>query len=332
MQCCWQCRGKEMTESMTTKTIWQTSGGPSNRSYIDLLLKYGVALIGPGAIGSWHAGLKDEVYEGHFVRHFATELRVGDTILLRNGISTIAAIGIIASEYLYLPQFDDVNGWDLQHARRVRWFKLPIPHSLDASYFGAVPPRLSRVTNAAVVDYARRFLNCPPTDWQSAQLPSLPAVEPLLDHIPQFLSHLVAQVKDLAPLYWDSKNFGDSPAEDETICHYLIPLLGFLGWPPELIAVKWHDIDVCVFSRLPRVPQNCAFVIEAKRFGKGIEGALAQAKGYLNKLDVVRDIIVTDGIRYRIYEADNGFESTAYANLAYLKKSASVLFEKLRRQ
>ncbi|MDF0674957.1 MAG: hypothetical protein P0120_11575 [Nitrospira sp.] len=316
----------------TTKTVWQVSGGPSNRSYIDLLLKHGVALIGPGAIGPWHSDRKDELYEGHFVRHFATEVHVGDIVLLRHGMSAVVAVGLVASDYAYLPQFDDVNGWDLQHARRVRWFKLPHPHDFCAPVFGASPPRLSRVTNSNVVDYARRFINSPPHDWQSATLPSLPPAELLMDDVPPYLMHLVGQVRDLSGLYWDKKNFGDPPTEDETICHFLIPLLGSLGWPPEYVAVKWRDIDVCLFSRLPRLPEHCAFVIEAKRFGEGIEGALGQAKGYLEKLGVVRDIVVTDGIRYRLYQGDRDFEPVAYANLAYLKQSALALFERLRRQ
>ena len=56
-------------------------------------------------------------------------------------------------------------------------------------------------------------------------------------------------------------------------------------------------------------------MIEAKRLGAGIEGALEQAKGYVKALGIPRDVIVTDGIRYRMYAADRGFEPVAYANL-----------------
>lgn len=312
------------------KTVWQVSGGLSNRFYHDLFIKHGVALIGPGAIGPWCAELTDQACEGHFVRHFASEMRAGDIVLLRLGISSVVAVGLVASDYIYLAEFDDVNGWDLQHARRMRWFPLPCPHNFGTPVFGASPPRLSRVTNTEVVDYARRFVNSPPSDWQNAALPALPPHEALLENVPPYISHLVAQVKDLAALYWDKKNFGDPPTEDETIGHFLLPLLGSLGWPPELVAIKWRDIDVCLFQRLPRIPDNCAFVIEAKRFGEGIEGAFGQAKGYLDKLGVVRDIVVTDGIRYRLYEGSKAFQPTAYANLDYLKASALMLFDKLR--
>ena len=49
-----------------------------------------------------------------------------------------------------------------------------------------------------------------------------------------------------------------------------------------------------------------------------MEGALEQAKGYVVALGVPRDVIVTDGIRYRMYAGGREFEPVAYANLARL--------------
>ena len=43
--------------------------------------------------------------------------------------------------------------------------------------------------------------------------------------------------------------------------------------------MKWRHIDVRVFSKLPRVPEHCHYLIEAKRLGAGVEGALDQAIG-----------------------------------------------------
>jgi hypothetical protein len=103
-----------------------------------------------------------------------------------------------------------------------------------------------------------------------------------------------------------------------------------LGWPVERIAVKWRYVDVSVFRALPRNPQNVHFIIEAKRLGAGVEGALEQAKGYLDALGIARDIVVTDGIRYRMYAAGS-FTPIAYANLARLKRSALNLFERIKK-
>ncbi len=81
------------------------------------------------------------------------------------------------------------------------------------------------------------------------------------------------------PLLQDGQAFGEPPSEDELIAHFVVPFLRALGWPPERIAMQWRHIDVAVFRALPRTPENCYLVIEAKRLGAGVEGALEQAKG-----------------------------------------------------
>ncbi|MBI4584116.1 MAG: hypothetical protein HY717_08845 [Planctomycetes bacterium] len=311
-------------------SIWQLAGGPAARPYADVFLKHGVGLIGPGDAGPWKPERGDDDFDGGFVRRFSSEMEIGDVVLLRTGIATIAAVGIVASEYLYLNQFDDVNGWDLQHARRIRWSKLPQDYTFGSPVFGANPTRCSRIWNEEVIDYAERFLKSPPNHWQAAPLPDLPPEEPGLDSVPKEIEGIVAKAQDLAGLFWDRRNFGDHPTEDELVAHFVVPLLERLGWPPERIGVKWRRIDVAAFTALPRTPESCRFIIEAKRLGQGVEGALEQAKGYLESLGVLRDVIVTDGIRYRMYASDHGFVPVAYANLIRLKRSALELFERMK--
>ena len=313
------------------RAIWQVSAGPVERSYVDQFLNYGVALIGPGDPGAWRSERPDKEFGGGFVRRFAVELCIGDVLLLRTDRSTICAVGLVAYEYQYLPQFDDVNGWDLQHCRRVRWCPLSESHDFNRLVFGAQPPRISRVHAADIVEYANRFVQSPPTDWQARALPRLPDDEPELKAIPSELQELVAQVQDLSQLYWDTDSFGELPTEDELVAHNVVPFLCALGWPIERIAVKWRYIDVCVFSALPRTPENCHYLIEAKRLGTGFEDALDQAIGYVAALGVSCDVVVTDGVRYRMYEASKGFAPVAYANLARLKQSSKKLFERMRR-
>lgn len=320
-----------MNLKTSTRGIWQLAGGQTSRPYADVFLKYGVGLIGPGDAGPWKPERDDDEFEGGFVCRFASEVQVGDVFLLRTGISSICAVGIVASDYLYLNQFDDVNGWDLQHARRVRWQGLPEPHDFGKPVFGANPPRLSRIQNPEVLDYTNRFLNSPPTYWQAAPLPELPPEEPLLKDVPIALQGLVATANDLVPLLWDRQAFGEHPSEDEMVAHFVVPFLRALGWPTEYIALKWRYVDVAVFRVLPRTPENCHLVIEAKRLGAGVEGALEQAKGYLKMLGVSLDVVVTDGIRYRMYSCQKNFEPIAYANLVRLKKSATELFARLKR-
>jgi hypothetical protein len=318
-------------DALSTMAIWQVSAGPAARSYADVLLSYGVALVGPGDAGPWTPGRDDDEFEGGFVRRFASELSEGDVLVMRTGTSTVAAVGLVASEYLYIDAFDDVNGWDLQHARRVRWFALPVQHTFSTRVFGANPPRCSRVFNSDAVDFALRFVNSPPTAWQTQPLPDLPPEDPGLERIPDNLAGIVAQSADLVPLLGDRQAFGEPASEDELIAHFVVPFLRALGWPPERIAVQWRHIDVAVFTALPRIPENCHLVIEAKRLGAGVEGALEQAKGYVEALELPRDVVVTDGVRYRMYDSQNDFEPLAYANLVRLKQPAARLFRRMER-
>ncbi len=285
---------------MTDSAVWQISSGPSSRAYGEIFLRHGVALIGPGDAGPWNAERDDDEFEGSFVRRFASEIKGEDVFLLRTGIATIAAVGLVAGDYMYVNAFDDVNGWDLQHTRRVRWFRLPSDYAFAGAAFGANPPRCSRVWNEEIVDFTERFLKSPPAQWQTAPLPELPAEEPPLEQVPSALQSIVAQAADLVPLLQDRPTFGEHPSEDELIAHFVVPFLRALGWPPERIAVQWRRIDVAVFRALPRTQQNCHLVIEAKRLGAGVEGALEQAKAYVAALGLSRDVIVTDGVRYRM--------------------------------
>jgi hypothetical protein len=214
----------------------------------------------------------------------------------------------------------------------VRWCRLPEEHSIGSAVFGANPPRCSRVWNEDAVDFAGRFLRSPPTHWQTAPLPELPSEEPPLDEVPDPLKGIVAQSADLVPLLQDGQAFGENPSEDELIAHFVVPFLCALGWPPERIAVKWRRIDVAVFRALPRTPENCHLVIEAKRLGVGVEGALAQARGYVEALGCPRAVVVTDGIRYRMYDGERDFAPVAYANLARLKRPAADLFARMQQK
>jgi hypothetical protein len=311
--------------------LWQISGGPAGRGYADLLIRHGVALLGPGDAGPWSAERDDADFDGPLVRRFATEPAAGDVVLLRTGLSKVRAVGIVAGPYEHIEAFDDVNGFDLQHARRVRWCRLPEEYDFGEPVFGQSPPRFGGVQDERVLDYVQRFLASPPTHWQEAALPPIPTEEPLLDEVPERLTGLVAEVQDLRPLLWERDRFGPHPSEDEMVAHFVVPFLRALGWPPERIAVKWRHVDVALFSELPRRSETCHVVVEAKRLGAGVEGALEQAKGYVEALGLASDVVVTDGIRYRMYARAKQFAPVAYANLARLKRPAEDLFSRLAR-
>ena len=311
-------------------TIWQVGGGLEGSPYDELFVKYGLALIGPGDAGRWTPERNDGDFDGSYVRRFATEPQIGDVILLRVGSDKVVAVGKIASEYQYLEQFDDVNGWDLQHARRVRWRVLSSPEVFPTRVFGANPPRFSAVSSDAMMQFANDVMATGIEGWQYATLPLLPPPQPQWENPPEFLDKLVGLAQDWARMIWQEKSFCGIPSEDEMLVHFVVPFFRGLGWPQELLALKWNYMDLAVFRMLPRTPENCVLVVEAKRLGVGAESALQQAIDYSNKLSTRRDVLLTDGFRYRLYGANVDFQPVGYANLLALKDSAAELVEQLK--
>lgn len=311
--------------------IWQISPpAPVMHSVKEFFLKYGVALIWPGDSGHWKPGRYEYNYAlSDWIKWFAETMAEGDVILLRTGMTKICALGVIVGKYSYEDRFDDVFGYDLQHCRRVRWCRLPEEYDFSESVF--TKGRFSKVRKISVQDYVSNFISSPPTVWKEAPLPKLPPEESLLKLVPPVLNEIIAQAQDLTSLYHDLEGFGDLPSEDELVAHYVVPFLKALGWHTEHIAIQWRYIDIAVFNTLPREPENCRFIIEAKRLGAGVEEALIQAIKYVEKFNTPRDIIITDGIRYRVFSCNEGFKRVAYANLIRLKESASDLFSRLQR-
>lgn len=311
--------------------IWQIPPPVSMvDSVADFFIRHGVALLWPGDGGRWSPDRYTDKFAAYdWVRWFAETMSDGDALLLRTGPEQIRAVGLVAGGYTYEDRFDDVHGFDLQHCRRVRWCRLPQDYQFGEPVF--THARFSGVKKELVREYVRNFIASPPVRWQQAPLPALPAEEPALKEIPPPLEGLVGQAQDLSGLFRDMWGFGDAPMEDELVAHFVVPLLRRLGWPAECIGVKWRRIDVAVFTSLPRTPENCALVIEAKRPGEDVEDALKQARQYVEALGVPRNVVVTDGIRYRMYSCENHFAPTAYANLTRLKHSAADLFQRMKK-
>ena len=92
-----------------------------------LCLEWGVILNGPGVYGSWPA-CEDRIRKDGYAERKITDLRRfcegmqdGDLVVLRLGTSFVYGVGQIVDRYEWCDNFNDVDGWDLGHVRRVRW-------------------------------------------------------------------------------------------------------------------------------------------------------------------------------------------------------------------
>lgn len=112
---------------LSGRTVWQQAAGDTDREYVDLCLKWGVILNGPGYAGAWPScvpRLRSDKISARKItdlKRFAEEMKDGDLVTLRTGTSTVWAVGQVVDGYDWWDEFGDVDGWALQHTRRVRW-------------------------------------------------------------------------------------------------------------------------------------------------------------------------------------------------------------------
>jgi hypothetical protein len=108
------------------KVVWQQAADDTDRDYSKLCLEWDVILNGPGYAGAWPACATELSSDGRSarkltdLRRFSEEIKDGDFIVLRLGTSTVLGFGQIVGNYEWRDEFGDVDGWDLQHVRRVR--------------------------------------------------------------------------------------------------------------------------------------------------------------------------------------------------------------------
>lgn len=106
------------------KQVWQVAACDTDRNYFDLCLEWDVILNGPGAEGKWpdcREALTVSTKKITDIRRFAEDIAEGDTVVLRMGTTNVLGVGIVVGDYLWNEEFGDIDGWDLQHVRRVRW-------------------------------------------------------------------------------------------------------------------------------------------------------------------------------------------------------------------
>jgi hypothetical protein len=329
------------------KTIWQVAAGDTDRNFVDLCLKWDVILNGPGSEGQWpecRDALRDEwELSGHKLsdlRRFCEDIKEGHLIVLRLGTAAIYGVGIVDGQYLWHPEFGDIDGWDLQHVRRVRWLW---KYDREPQQFDTYTLKLGSTTQQLESPAVRKWLASLAIDEGAyarpiAELPA-PTGEARIDEISEYLfdhgvannaiEMLIAEIGELVRIAkWYQKT--GSPSESETIAYLVLPLLRALGWTPQKMAVEWQSVDVVLFHSLPRSDENIAAVVEAKSKDRSCLSAKSQAQYYAEqaKRDTCQRLIVTDGLRYGVYVKENGVfpeSPLAYLNLTDMRASYPIL-------
>ena len=342
------------------RRYWQQAAGDQNRNYVDLCLKWGVILNGHGLRDPWSEEAAQKMLaikkDGNsrsraiaILRRFCEEMKEGDLVVLRMGTSEIHGVGEIVGGYIHDKNFLDIDGWHLPHVRRVRWFwKAENKPKVWDTYTlkqGDTTQEIS--VNDKTTDMMAWIDSIIPSNRKRSEIPVLPQEklkklgesevgQKLFDYGlgSGSVSDLTRSITDLARLaeWYDNKEYVHSVSEAETVAHLITPLLRALGWTPQKIELerktKEGRIDVALFKRTPREPENISMIIEAKKLDSACLTAFDQAHAYAHEFPNCRRLVVSNGIRYAVFlrEEEDTFSSkpAAYMNLSTLLSSYPI--------
>jgi hypothetical protein len=335
------------------KTIWQVAAGDPDRNYAGLCLDWDLVLNGPGDYGVWDANrYAASIGKRQFLikRRFCEQMKEGDIIILRVGTQQVYGVGEVVGKTLWLDDFGDIDGWDLQHVRRVRWLwrpdKEPKTFAVYSLKLGDTVQTLGQnEKQEPILEWLKslpipaasyhRELRTLPSSCQHGQWLDNTDMASVGDYLfdqgmaAAYVDHLLDGMGELVRIANWYHRAKISPSEHETVAYLVVPLLRSLGWTPQMMAVEWNYVDVALFAHLPRGNDSLAVTVEAKPRGSSCLTARSQAETYAIPRNRCRRLIVTDGLRYGVYLRghDDAFLSSpfAYLNLLRMKQSYPIL-------
>lgn len=316
-------------------TYWQIASGSESRDYSEDFLKFGMAFVGgPEKITT------------------IKQVRAGDRIILKRGMSQIIAAGVaverdgtVAGEAGMEVRKDwllDYDGWRLPGYCFVEWHKPTPPVEVK----GLTRSTIQSVNIPAIQKAADDIIaNCAVHE----HFPEPSNVDELPDH--EMLEHLIKL--GLSPItaesltmtlrrirllanYYNGTTWEDV-REHETRTFLIIPLLLALGWSEQQIKIELGvtggRIDVACFSSpygrnpdtLVANDKDCVLILESKGFSQGLDYAHEQGKAYAEHFPNCQIVISSNGYCYKAYRRKSdgqGFETgpAAYLNLLLPKK------------
>jgi hypothetical protein len=305
------------------RTVWQQAAGDTNRNYVSFCLQWDVILNGPGYAGPMPQAanrLRADDWTSRKItdlKRFSESMVPGDIVVLRLGTSEVHGVGEVVGPYEWHDEFGDIDGWDLQHVRRVRWCWRPEggPMRFDV-YAMNQGDTTQRLPEGAVRDWLRTL------DPLSGNNPASPVALPdqisreiLLPEISSFLfdhgvarpsiTSLVNEIDELTRIgRWYKRS--QKPSEHETVAYLAVPLLRALGWTPQRMAIEWNHVDLALFDRLPRRDEHLCAVLEAKKMDDSCLTAMSQALRYAQTRRGCHRLIVRRASLRRLYPVGRG--------------------------
>jgi len=318
---------------------WQVAAGEGARDYSEVFLRFGVMMVGGGNQGNYfdNEGYYKSVSWGGRVVSFAKYVAEDDRVILKRPHHRrksekekwqIQAVGYVRGSYEYVEQFDDVEGWDLQHCRRVQWV-CPTEKVLTN---GLAMGTFKRVYKRDAIEKAEKVLE-EGNQEVSEEIPQ-PAKkisdEDLVESLigkglraadAETVIQTIWRVRRLA--HWYARH-GRDLSEHEIRTFLIVPILLALGWSEQKIKIEWKNTDMTFFNEVYKRGEKPSMILESKRMREGLHYAERQLAKYAKIFPECRHLVASDGIRYQLYvKHDNDWnldkDFSAYANLLNLK-------------
>ena len=314
-------------------TIWQVAAGDGSRDYADVFLRFGVILVGPGSPGDYFSNKivynnPDSWANRQFIKALAEDLEKGDLVVLKrpSGLKwEIVAVGEVISDYLFENVFGDVDGWDLQHCRKISW-KKPLSQTIINGLRRGTLVRVDKQQAIGEVkkvwsDGKRVISATFPTESEEISVDQLIdplMVEGLSGQNAEVIANTIWRLRRVAKWY---SSHGSDVGEHEIRTFLIVPLLISLGWAEQKIKIEWKKIDVTLFDTPYSEHSKPLVIIESKRLRDGLRYAHRQAESYAKSYPTCEQFIVSDGIRYKLFRrARNQWRYAAYMNLLAPKR------------
>lgn len=313
--------------------FWQVAAGEGARDYSPVFLEFGIMAIGAGNPGPYFE--HKDYYEGHRnwrsqVVAFAKKVQLGDVVILKKPYHRqwkILAVGRVTGEYEYSALFDDVEGWDLQHCRKVEW----VEPSSKTCVGGLARGTFIRVNSPNLQNKATEILNNGSLRSAEALPPPARRIEgeELVEHLvdnglrpadAETVIQTIGRVRRLGRWY---NTHGRDISEHETRTFLIVPVLLALGWSEQKMKIEWNGLDVAFFDGVysKKAKSRCVMILESKRMREGLLYAERQIKRYSERFPECHRLVVSDGICYRLYCKENGeWNWKAYMNMLNLKE------------
>lgn len=320
--------------SSSHRKYWLIAAGDELRDYSEVFTRFGIMLVGPGDLGNYFENQKvyEEIGE-HTVPRFAKEVQPRDVVILKRGVTSIIAAGIVdkrKDSYFYCEVFGDVEGFSLQHGRYVTWYR----PKKEVRTKGLARGTLTRTNKSHIHQIAEHIINeNKPT--HSIKIP--PPAKDVVDE--ELIRHLIerglssgqaedvirafSRIRRLGRWYedhWKERaHAGEDISEHETRTFLISPLLLALGWPEQRLKIEWKRLDIAFFETNYSPGDSPMMILESKKLYHPLLGAEEQVKNYSEKFPNCKKLVTSNGIRYLLFAKENNkWTPKAYLNLLKL--------------